>query len=45
MDLVNGNQGLGTHVISSDLSGLNAGIYLCRLEAGEQSAVVKVSIR
>jgi aminopeptidase N len=38
-------QGLGTHVVTADLSGLDAGIYLCRLEAGGRSSVVKVAVK
>jgi aminopeptidase N len=45
MDITNSRQGLGTHIVTADLSGLNAGIYLCRLEAGDRRAVVKVSVR
>ena len=45
LDIVNSKQSLGTHVIKADLGGLMAGIYLCRLEAGGRSDVVKVAVR
>jgi aminopeptidase N len=45
MDLVNGEQSLGTHVTTADLSSLTAGLYLCRLDAGGESAVIKVSVQ
>lgn len=43
-DIVDAMQSLGTHVVTTDLSGLMAGIYLCRLEAGGQNSVIKVAV-
>jgi aminopeptidase N len=44
-NIVDSKQGLGTHVVTADLTGLDAGIYLCRLQAEGQSAVIKVAVR
>jgi aminopeptidase N len=44
MDLVNQKQSLGTHIISADLSGFNSGLYLCRLSAGGNTAVIRVAV-
>ncbi len=44
MNLVNERQCLGTHVLTTDLSTLNSGLYLCRLNAGENSAVIRVAV-
>jgi hypothetical protein len=43
-DIVDAKQSLGTHVVTTDLSGLMAGLYLCRLEAGGQNSVIKVAV-
>jgi aminopeptidase N len=45
LDIVNSKQGRGTHVVTADMSGLDAGIYLCRLEAVGRNAVIKVAVR
>jgi aminopeptidase N len=45
LDIVNSKQGLGTHVVVSNLSELQSGIYLCRLQAAERNAVIKVAVR
>ncbi len=43
-EIVEARQSFGTHVITADLSGLMAGLYLCRLEAGGQNLVIKVAV-
>lgn len=43
-ELANGWQSRGTHLLPADLSGLKAGMYLCRLEAGEREAVIRVAV-
>ncbi|NTV84283.1 MAG: T9SS type A sorting domain-containing protein, partial [Bacteroidales bacterium] len=43
-DIVDSRQSRGTHVINTDLSGLNAGMYLCRLVSGGESAVIRVAV-
>jgi hypothetical protein len=45
LDIADSQKGAGTHVVTTDLSGLNAGIYLCWLQAEERTAVIKVSVR
>jgi aminopeptidase N len=45
VDVAYGYQLKGTHVITADLSGLNAGIYLCRLQSGGQSTAVKLAVQ
>jgi hypothetical protein len=43
-DIVDSRQARGTHVLNTDLSGLNAGMYLCRLVSGGESAVIRVAV-
>jgi len=45
LDIVNSKQGLGTHVVTANLAELQSGIYLCRLQAAERNAVIKVAVR
>ena len=40
--LVDGYRDAGTHEVTFDASGLASGVYLYRLDAGEQSAVGKM---
>jgi aminopeptidase N len=44
LNLVNESQDAGTHVMTSRLDGLRNGLYLCRLNASENSATIKISI-
>lgn len=43
--IAEGEQSMGTHLVTADLTGLNAGIYLCRLTAGGNSAVIRVMVK
>jgi aminopeptidase N len=44
LDLINEKQSAGTHVFTADLAGLNSGLYLCRLNAGNNQATIKVTV-
>jgi len=44
LSMINEKQGLGTHVVTADLSGLESGLYLCRLEAGGNSTAMRVAV-
>jgi len=42
--LVDGFQTLGTHVLTADLSGMETGMYLCRLNTDGKSTSIKVAV-
>ena len=44
LNLVDEMQSFGTHVLSTDLSGLGTGMYLCRLDADGKSTSIKIAV-
>lgn len=44
LDLANEMQSLGTHVLTTDLSELESGLYLCRLSTAGKSAAVRIAV-
>ena len=44
LDMVNEKKGMGTHLLTTDLSGLESGLYFCSLNALGETLVIKIAI-